>query len=47
LLRDVIFEPHTWVTATRADLDHVLRRAVSDWLAASWPFQNPDYAGRA
>jgi len=37
----------SWVTATRADLDHVLWRAVSDWLAAAWPFRNPDYVGRA
>ncbi len=36
----------SWVTGTRADLDHVLWRAVSDWLAAGWPFRNPDYAGR-
>ena len=36
----------SWVTAARADLDYVLWRAVSDWLAAAWPFRNPDYAGR-
>ena len=37
----------SWVAAKRADLDHVLWRAVSDWLAAAWPFRNPDYVGRA
>ncbi len=37
----------SWVTATRADLDPVLWRAVSDWIAAAWPFRNPDYAARA
>jgi len=36
----------SWVTATRVDLDHVLWRAVSDWLVAAWPFRNPEYAGR-
>ncbi len=36
----------SWVTAVRAELDQVVRRAVSDWLAAAWPFRNPEYAGR-
>jgi len=36
----------SWVTADRADLDPLLRRAVSDWLAADWPFTNRDYAPR-
>lgn len=36
----------SWVTAARAELDPVLWRAVSDWLAAAWPFRNPEYAPR-
>jgi hypothetical protein len=36
----------SWVTATRAELDAVVWRAVSDWLAAVWPFRNPEYAPR-
>ena len=36
----------SWVTADRAVLDPPLWRAVSDWLAADWPFANPDYAPR-
>jgi hypothetical protein len=36
----------SWVTAARADLDPLLWRTVSDWLAADWPFANPDYASR-
>jgi hypothetical protein len=36
----------SWVTSTRAKLDPVLWRAVSDWLAIAWPFRNPEYAAR-
>ena len=36
----------SWVRASRAGLDVPLWRAVSDWLAAEWPFQNVDYAAR-
>jgi hypothetical protein len=36
----------SWVRASRAELDVPLWRAVSDWLAAEWPFQRVDYAER-
>lgn len=36
----------SWVSASRAELDTVVWRAVSDWLASSWPFQRPYYASR-
>jgi hypothetical protein len=36
----------SWVTSTRAKLDPVLWRAVSDWRAIAWPFRNPEYAAR-
>ena len=36
----------SWVTAARAELDPKVWRAVSDWLAAAWPFRNPQYAAR-
>jgi hypothetical protein len=36
----------SWVRATRAGLDEPLWRAVSDWLAADWPFERVDYAAR-
>lgn len=34
----------SWVTADRAEIDAVLPRSVAEWLAADWPFDNPDYA---
>jgi hypothetical protein len=33
----------SWVRASRAELDSVLWRGVSDWLAADWPFSRVDY----
>jgi hypothetical protein len=36
----------SWVRASHAELDRPLWQAVSDWLAAEWPFQNVDYAVR-
>ncbi len=33
----------SWVRASRAELDPVLRDAVADWLARSWPFERPLY----
>jgi RimJ/RimL family protein N-acetyltransferase len=36
----------SWVRASRAELDEPLWRAVSDWLAAEWPFETADYAAR-
>ena len=37
----------SWVAASRAELDVPLWRAVSDWLAGEWPFENVDYAERS
>jgi RimJ/RimL family protein N-acetyltransferase len=37
----------SWVRADVAELDLVLWRAVSDWLAADWPFRAVDYAARS
>ena len=36
----------SWVRADRAELDAPLWRAVSDWLAADWPFERVEYAAR-
>jgi RimJ/RimL family protein N-acetyltransferase len=36
----------SWVRASRAELDTTLRQAVSDWLAAEWPFTRVDYTPR-
>jgi hypothetical protein len=36
----------SWVRADRAELDPVLYRAVSDWLARDWPFTAPHYDAR-
>lgn len=36
----------SWVRASRAELDEPLWRAVSDWLAAEWPFARIEYAER-
>lgn len=36
----------SWVRADRAELDVELWRAVSAWLAATWPFTRPRYADR-
>ena len=36
----------SWVTASRADLDAVVWRSVSDWLAREWPFSDPWYPER-
>jgi hypothetical protein len=36
----------SWVRESRAELDVVLWRAVGEWLAADWPFTNPDYDAR-
>ncbi|GAA1009647.1 hypothetical protein Aple_021750 [Acrocarpospora pleiomorpha] len=37
---------HSWVTASRAQLDKPLYTAVSAWLAADWPFEKIEYAPR-
>lgn len=36
----------SWVSASRAELDAVVWKAVSGWLASSWPFERPYYAVR-
>jgi RimJ/RimL family protein N-acetyltransferase len=36
----------SWVRASRAELDVPLWRAVSDWIAADWPFASVEYAER-
>jgi len=36
----------SWVRAADADLDAVLYRVVTDWLATSWPFGRIEYAVR-
>jgi hypothetical protein len=37
-------EVRSWVRADVAELDGVLRAAVRDWLATSWPFESVSYA---
>ena len=37
----------SWVRVSRAEMDVVVWRSLSDWLAASWPFANIEYASRA
>jgi hypothetical protein len=36
----------SWVRAADAELDPVLYRVVTDWLATSWPFGRIEYAVR-
>lgn len=36
----------SWVTASRADMDVVVYRSLSQWLSEAWPFVSPDYAPR-
>jgi hypothetical protein len=38
---------HSWVRASRPELDVPLWRAVTDWLADEWPFERVAYAERA
>jgi hypothetical protein len=33
----------SWVRASRAELDPVLRDAVAEWLESAWPFRRPLY----
>ena len=37
---------HSWVRASRPELDVLLWRAVTDWLADEWPFERVAYAER-
>jgi hypothetical protein len=34
----------SWVRASRAEMDPVVREALADWFAEAWPFTSPDYA---
>ena len=36
----------SWVTASRAEMDRVVWRSVSEWLAEKWPFETVAYASR-
>lgn len=36
----------SWVRATRAELDPVVWKTISDWLVEVWPFRRPEYARR-
>ena len=37
----------SWVKASRAEMDPVVWRAVSDWLSTAWPFERVAYAARS
>ena len=37
----------SWVRASRAELDAELWRAVTEWLAETWPFERVAYAERS
>jgi hypothetical protein len=39
-------QARSWVRGSRAELDAPLWRAVSEWLAADWPFAGVQYAAR-
>jgi hypothetical protein len=43
--RDGNASVRSWVRADVAELDAPLRAAVRDWLTASWPFNEIEYAG--
>jgi len=36
----------SWVRVTRGDMDPVVYRSLSAWIAEAWPFKNPHYAPR-
>ncbi len=36
----------SWVRASRSEMDVIVWRYLSDWIATRWPFVNPDYAPR-
>ncbi len=39
-------EVRSWVRASRAEMDAVVREAVSGWIATAWPFTTVAYARR-
>lgn len=47
--RDTAYDAHarSWVRRSHAHLDTALWRAVSEWLAADWPFAEVQYAPRS
>ncbi len=36
----------SWVRASRAEMDAVVWRSMSEWLTTEWPFERLDYAPR-
>ena len=36
----------SWVTESRAAMDTVVWSALTEWIAATWPFSSPFYAAR-
>lgn len=36
----------SWVRASRSEMDAVVYRSLTEWLAEAWPFENPEYAAR-
>ncbi len=36
----------SWVRESRAEMDVVTWRAISDWLQSDWPFETVDYGAR-
>lgn len=44
---DADAQARSWVRASHAHLDAPLWRAVSEWIAADWPFARVSYAARA
>ncbi|MGD0702847.1 MAG: hypothetical protein ABSA02_23565 [Trebonia sp.] len=45
-LEDNAADVRSWTRADRAHLDKPLHDTVTEWLAAAWPFECPDYAAR-
>ncbi len=39
-------ETRSWVRASRSEMDAVVYRSLSDWIATSWPFKDAYYAPR-
>ena len=36
----------SWVRESRAEMDVVVYRSLTQWLGEAWPFKNPNYASR-
>lgn len=36
----------SWVRASRAEMDTVVWKSLTGWIAAEWPFDDPEYAPR-